>query len=46
MWRRLKNGAKVESDIEDVGDGIKVVQLISPTGERFGLIVNPHFITQ
>ena len=35
-------GAYVESEIENVGDGIKVAQLISPTGERFGLIFNPH----
>ena len=40
-----KNGAKVESGIEEVGDGIKVAQLISPTGERFGLIFNPHHKT-
>lgn len=38
-----ERGAKVESDIEEVGDGIKVAQLISPTGERFGLIFNPHY---
>ena len=41
-----KNGANVESDIEEVGDGIKVAHLISPTGERFGLIFNPHFKTE
>ncbi len=38
-----ESGAKVESGIEEVGDGIKVAQLISPTGERFGLIFNPHY---
>ena len=38
-------GASVESGIDEVGDGIKVAQLISPTGERFGLIFNPHTMT-
>ena len=37
------NGASVESGIEEVGNEIKVAQLISPTGERFGLIFNPHY---
>lgn len=37
-----ENGAFVESGIDEVGDGIKVAQLTSPTGERFGLIFNPH----
>ena len=39
-------GAYVESGIDEVGDGIKVAQLISPTGERFGFIFNPHFRTE
>lgn len=38
-------GAKVEFGIDEVGDGIKVAQLTSPTGERFGLIFNPHHKT-
>ncbi len=36
-------GATVVSDIEDVGDGIQIVHMLSPTGDRFGLIVNPTF---
>lgn len=30
-------------DVEDVGDGIKVVIVLDPFGNRFGLIYNPHF---
>ena len=37
--------ASIVSDTEDVGDGILIAHLVSPTGERFGLIVNPHFKT-
>ena len=47
MTDAIKNaeihGASVESPSEDVGEGIQVATLISPLGERFGLIVNPNF---
>lgn len=43
LERAELNGATVVSGSEDVGDGILIAHLISPTGERFGLIVNPHF---
>lgn len=39
----LGAGAKKLKDIEDVGDGIKVVFVLDPFGNRFGLIENPHF---
>lgn len=29
--------------IEDVGEGIMITHLVSPKGDRFGLIVNPYF---
>lgn len=32
----------VVSGIEDVGGGILIAHLLSPTGDRFGLIENPH----
>ncbi|HEX7405258.1 MAG TPA: hypothetical protein VF307_04970 [Candidatus Nanopelagicaceae bacterium] len=43
LERAQANGATVVSPAEDVGDGIEIAHLMSPTGERFGLIVNPHF---
>jgi predicted enzyme related to lactoylglutathione lyase len=36
-------GATVESPVEDVGDGIKVVTIRDPYGNLFGIIENPHF---
>ena len=39
----LAVGATKLRDVEDVGDGIKVVMLRDPFGNRFGLIYNPHF---
>ena len=36
-------GATIINDIEDVGDGIKVVELEDPFGNLLGLIYNRHF---
>ena len=36
-------GAKVLSDPMDVGGGIHLAEFLSPQGEVFGLIFNPHF---
>ncbi len=36
-------GATIHSAIQDVGDGIKVVDLKDPFGNLLGLILNPHF---
>jgi predicted enzyme related to lactoylglutathione lyase len=41
--KAIENGASVEEQINDVGDGIFVATLKSPRGERFGLILNPNF---
>lgn len=42
LARAEAQGSTVVSGIEDVGEGIKIVHLMSPTGDRFGLIYNPH----
>jgi predicted enzyme related to lactoylglutathione lyase len=36
-------GARVLLEPMDVGGGIRLADLISPQGEVFGLIFNPHF---
>jgi predicted enzyme related to lactoylglutathione lyase len=36
-------GAALESDVQDVGDGIKVATIRDPYGNLFGIIENPHF---
>ena len=38
-----KNGAKARGDIQDVGEGIRVVTVEDPFGNLIGLIRNPHF---
>lgn len=41
--RLLDAGALPDSDVQDVGDGIKVATLKDPFGNIVGLIENPHF---
>ena len=41
QWIAL--GATLNSDIQDVGDGIKVAAVCDPFGNVVGLIENPHF---
>ena len=36
-------GATVHGPINEVGEGIKVVELLDPFGNVLGLIYNPHF---
>lgn len=36
-------GAKVHGDIKEVGESIKVAELLDPFGNLLGLIYNPHF---
>ncbi|GGX99172.1 VOC family protein [Massilia dura] len=36
-------GASTHWPLQDVGDGIKVVELADPFGNVLGLIYNPHF---
>jgi predicted enzyme related to lactoylglutathione lyase len=43
LVRAEAHGCTVVSGIEDVGEGISITHLVSPTGDRFGLILNPHF---
>ena len=38
-----KNGAKARGEIQDVGEGIRVVTVEDPFGNLIGLILNPHF---
>ena len=39
----LNNGAKKNTDIQDVGEGIKVATVLDPFGNVFGIIENPYF---
>lgn len=43
VQRILALGASTHSDIQDVGDGIRVAELADPFGNVLGLIQNPHF---
>ena len=36
-------GATLVSDVQDVGEGIKVATVADPFGNLIGLIENPHF---
>lgn len=36
-------GAKIVSDVQEVGGGIKVATVADPFGNHFGVIENPHF---
>jgi predicted enzyme related to lactoylglutathione lyase len=36
-------GAKVVSDVQDVGEGIRVATVADPFGNHFGVVENPHF---
>ncbi len=37
-------GAVAQDEITDVGDSIRMVTVVSPMGELFGLIENPNFV--
>lgn len=39
----LSHGATERSPVRDVGDGIRVASVTTPTGSPFGIIENPHF---
>jgi predicted enzyme related to lactoylglutathione lyase len=39
----LAAGARKLDEVHDVGDGIKLVQVLDPFGNRLGLIENPNF---
>lgn len=44
--RVIALGAKPNSDVKDVGDGILVASVMDPFGSIIGLIQNPHFKVQ
>ena len=41
--RLLELGAAPRSEIQDVGEGIRVADVLDPWGNVFGIIENPHF---
>lgn len=43
MSHFLASGAKMVSNIQDVGESIKVAEVADPFGNVIGLIENPHF---
>jgi predicted enzyme related to lactoylglutathione lyase len=43
LSRLLSLGATARTEVQDVGDGIKVATVRDPFGNIFGIIENPHF---
>ncbi|MES3022556.1 MAG: VOC family protein [Pseudomonadota bacterium] len=43
LARIVALGAQVHTAIQEVGDSVKVVELLDPFGNLLGLIYNPHF---
>jgi len=41
--RLLELGAQPHAEITDVGEGIRVADVLDPWGNVFGIIENPHF---
>ena len=41
--RLLSLGAAERTNVQDVGEGIRVATVLDPFGNVFGLIENPHF---
>jgi predicted enzyme related to lactoylglutathione lyase len=41
--RLLDLGARSHSEVQDVGERIKVASVLDPFGNVFGIIENPHF---
>ncbi len=41
--RLLTLGAAARTQVQDVGDGIRVATVLDPFGNVFGIIENPHF---
>lgn len=39
----IKNGAEKYTEVQDVGEGIKVASVLDPFGNIIGIIENPHF---
>ena len=43
LKRLLSLGATERTNVQDVGDGIRVATVLDPFGNIFGVIENPHF---
>lgn len=43
LKRLLLLGATERTDVQDVGEGIRVATVLDPFGNVFGIIENPHF---
>lgn len=43
LKRLLSLGATERTDVQDVGEGIRVATVLDPFGNVFGIIENPHF---
>ena len=43
LKRLLSLGAAKHTDVQDVGEGIRVATVLDPFGNVFGVIENPHF---
>jgi len=41
--RLLEHGAQPHTDVEEVGDSIRVATVLDPNGSAIGVIENPHF---
>jgi predicted enzyme related to lactoylglutathione lyase len=42
----VRLGATARGEISNVGDGIRMVDVTTPTGDVFGLIENPAFVAE
>jgi predicted enzyme related to lactoylglutathione lyase len=43
LKRLLSLGATERTNVQDVGEGIRVATVLDPFGNIFGVIENPHF---
>jgi predicted enzyme related to lactoylglutathione lyase len=43
LERLLSLGATTRSDVQEVGEGIRVATVLDPFGNIFGIIENPHY---
>jgi predicted enzyme related to lactoylglutathione lyase len=43
LERLLALGARAQTDVSDVGEGILVATVLDPSGNIVGVIENPHF---
>lgn len=44
LARLVALGAVAQGEITDVGEATRMVDLVTPTGDRIGLIENPNFV--